>query len=115
MPPAFCASATSALADPMISAQMAESAAPPALIGRPLLLWLPVTGPIGRRSAPSWVLFVQPPVFHAPAVVLAVDHQGDAFELRLPTGRGAQVIDDRPAKPLLQQEVGVLHQLLALY
>jgi hypothetical protein len=49
-------------------------------------------GSFERMSRLRGPLFVEPPIFHPPAVVLAVDHQGHALQLRLPTGRCAQVI-----------------------
>jgi hypothetical protein len=54
-------------------------------------------------------LSVKPPIFHAPTVVLAVDHHCDPLELRLPAGRRAHMIDDRPPEAFLQQVIGVLH------
>src|SRR5258705_13401468 len=63
----------------------------PALRAGPLPL-----RPEGRRGifdAPPRSA-VEPPIFHAPAIVLAVDHDRDALELRLPAGRGTEVVDD---------------------
>src|SRR5689334_19746906 len=60
-------------------------------------------------------LSIQPPIFHSPAVVLAVHHHRDPLELRLPAGRRAHMIYDRPPEALLQQVIGVLHQLLAFH
>ena len=47
-------------------------------------------------------LAVEPHVFHAPAVVLAVDHDGQPLELRLQAGCETGVINDR-ARPVLLQ------------
>src|SRR6266478_495536 len=57
---------------------------------------------------------VEPPIFHAPAIVLAVDHDCDALELRLPAGGSAEVVDDRSRAVLLQFLVDVPDQALAL-
>src|SRR5258708_29424551 len=58
---------------------------------------------------------VQPPIFHAPAIVLAVDHDRRALHLRLPAGRGAEMVDDRARAILLQFLVDVPDQALALF
>src|SRR5712671_7797626 len=58
--------------------------------------------------------FVEPHVFEAPAIVLAVGHHCQPLDLGLPAGRGAQVIDDRARQTLLQFIIGVPHQLFAL-
>src|SRR5438105_15151383 len=57
---------------------------------------------------------VEPPIFHAPAIVLAVDHDRRTLQLRLPAGRGAEMIDDRPRAVLLQFLVNLPNQPLAL-
>src|SRR5262249_48624775 len=46
--------------------------------------------PRGLRSSSA----VEPPIFHAPAIVLAVDHDRDVLHLRLPAGRRAEVVND---------------------
>src|SRR3954466_5778776 len=61
----------------------------------------------GRRSAG------EPPIFHPPAIVLAVDHDRDALQLRLPAGRGAEVVDDRPGPVFLQLPVDLPNEALA--
>src|SRR5438477_12329555 len=71
-------------------------------------------GPGVRRDLGDTRLAVEPPIFHAPAIVLAVDHDRYALELRLPAGRGAKVVDDRPRAILLQFLVDVPDQALAL-
>src|SRR5271166_5746119 len=65
-------------------------------------------GPVRRP------LFVQPQIFEAPAVVLAVDHDRQPFQLGLPAGRGAEVVDDRPGSILLQLLVDLPDELPAL-
>src|SRR6267154_711550 len=72
----------------------------------------PSPGPLDDCGQPS---AVQPPIFHAPAIVLAVDHDRRALHLRLPAGRGAEVVDDRPRAILLQFPVDVPDQALALF
>ena len=57
---------------------------------------------------------VEPHIFHAPAIVLAVDHDGQPLQLGLPAGRGAEMIDDRPRPVLLQFLVDFPDQLAAL-
>src|SRR5438094_7811477 len=57
---------------------------------------------------------VEPPIFHAPAIVLAVDHDRDVFHLRLPARRGAEVIDDRARAIFLQFLVDIPDQALSL-
>src|ERR1700738_417588 len=57
---------------------------------------------------------VEPHVFHAPAIVLAVDHDGQPLQLGLPAGRGAEMIDDWPRPVLLQFLVDFPDQLAAL-
>src|SRR5215468_4430463 len=48
------------------------------------------------------LLFVEPDVFHAPAVVDAVDHQCQPLDLGPPTDPSAIVVDDRPRVVLRQ-------------
>jgi hypothetical protein len=47
-------------------------------------------------------LLVEPHIFHTPAIVHAVDHNGQPLYLRLPTGCCAEVINDWPCPLLLQ-------------
>src|SRR6516162_6142346 len=69
---------------------------------------------------------VEPDVFETPAIVLAVRHHRQSFDLRLPAGRGAQVVDDRPGQIFLHLIVDLpgelpplgrigLHRLLVDY
>src|SRR5437764_3763270 len=69
-----------------------------------------LTDATARRS----VLFVEPHVFHAPAVIDAVDHQRQSLHLRLQAGGADLVIDNRPGAVLLQFPIDLPHQLLAL-
>src|ERR1700679_595513 len=57
---------------------------------------------------------IQPDVFHSPAVVLTVDHQGQALDLRLPAGCSSPVIENGSGQFLLQRAVDFLHQQFAL-
>jgi len=59
-------------------------------------------------------LAVEPDVLHAPAVELAVDHNGQPFDLRLHAGCQAGVVDDRPRAVLLQFLVDLPDQTPAL-
>ena len=66
----------------------------------------------------SWLTFrlaVEPDIFHAPAVVLAVYHDGQPLDLRLHAGRGAGVVDDRARPVLLQLLVDVPDEMPALF
>ena len=47
-------------------------------------------------------LFVEPHILHAPAVEQAVDHDRQSLQLRLPAGRKAVVVKDRPSTIVLQ-------------
>src|SRR6266853_5900325 len=59
-------------------------------------------------------LFVEPDVFHAPAVEDAVDHDRQPLHMRLPAGRAAVVKDDRPGAVFRQLPLDLPYQLLAL-
>src|SRR5437879_12741180 len=71
-------------------------------------------GPGVRRDLGDTRSAVEPPIFHAPAIVLAVDHDRDALQLRLPAGCGAEVVGDWPRAVLLQFLIDVPAQALAL-
>src|SRR5438477_11759475 len=71
-------------------------------------------GPGLRRDLGDARSAVEPPIFHAPAIVLAVDHDRDALQLRLPAGCGAEVVDDRPRAIFLQFLIDVPDQALTL-
>ena len=85
-------------------ALLRQSAAPargPLYFRKPLLA-IPAIGKLlvpRDRIAPA--LTVEPDVLHAPAVVLAVDHDGQAFELLLHAGGGTGVVNDRAGAVLL--------------
>src|ERR1700719_2796750 len=73
------------------------------------------------RATPSFIrrsfryrLLIQPEVFEAPAIVLAVDHDRQALDLGLPAGRGAEMINDRTRAVLLQFLVDLPDELTAL-
>src|SRR4029077_20641264 len=57
---------------------------------------------------------VEPNVFKAPAIILAIGHNGQPFDLGHPAGRGAQMVDDRSSEILLQFMVDIPDELLAL-
>ena len=61
---------------------------------------LSLTVLVQRRilSAQRSPLFVEPDVFEPPAVVDAVDHDGQAFDPGLPAGPAARVKDDWPRR-----------------
>src|SRR5258708_36042190 len=71
-------------------------------------------GPGVRRDLGDTRSAVEPPIFHAPAIVLAVDPDRDAPQLRLPAGCGAEVVDDWPRAVLLQFLVDLPDKALAL-
>jgi hypothetical protein len=60
------------------------------------------------------LLPVEPDVFHAPAIVLAVDHDGQPVDLRPYAGGGTSVVDDRADAVLLQLLVDVPDEMPAL-
>src|SRR5215469_3948806 len=73
------------------------------------------------RATPSFIcrsfrycLFVQPEILEAPAIVLAVDHDRQPFDLGLPAAGGAEVVDDRPCAVLLQFLVDFPDEVAAL-
>src|SRR5215471_16162428 len=61
----------------------------------------------------SKILPVDPDVFHAPAVEDAIDHQGQLFNVRLPTRPVAAVENDRSSVVLGQLPFDLPHQLLS--
>src|SRR5262249_30772755 len=67
--------------------------------------------PPGNRPFMS---FVEPDVFHAPAVEDAVDHEGQPLNVRLPTRPAAAVEDDRSSIVLRQLAFDLPNQLLAV-
>src|SRR5579885_2443239 len=68
-----------------------------------------------RRAATGLLLFVEPDVLEAPAVVGAVDHDVQPLDLRPPAGRLAQVELDRPHHRLLQSAVDLPDEPFALF
>src|SRR5947199_7452794 len=60
-------------------------------------------------------LFVEPDVFHAPAVVDAVDHDRQPLDIGLLAGRAARIEDDRPCRILRQFLFDLAYQLLPLF
>src|SRR5580704_5272865 len=58
-------------------------------------------------------LSVEPDIFHAPAIVDAVDHDRQTPECGLPAGCGIVVEDDRPGTVELQPAIDLPHQLTA--
>src|SRR5215472_12293655 len=59
-------------------------------------------------------LFVDPDVFHTPAIENAVDHQGQPFNVGLPTRTVTVVKNDRSSIVLGQFPFDLPHQLLSL-
>src|SRR5712671_5806046 len=68
-----------------------------------------VTASTGTTALP-----VEPDVFHTPAVVDAVDHDGEALHVRLPASRAARVKDDGAGAVLRQSPFDLPYQPLAL-
>src|SRR5438045_70305 len=66
-----------------------------------------------RRCVRVFCLFVEPDVFHAPAVVDAVDHRGQPLHLRSPADPAAVVVDDRSGAVLGQFPFKLPDQLFA--
>src|SRR5215469_6810209 len=62
----------------------------------------------------SKILPVDPDVFHAPTVEDTIDHQGQPFNVRLPTRPVAVVENDRSSIVLGQLPFDLPHQLLSL-
>ena len=60
-------------------------------------------------------LLVEPDVFHAPAVVDAVDHDREPLDIGLLAGRAARIEDDRSCRILRQLPFDLPYQLLALF
>src|SRR6516165_3643234 len=60
------------------------------------------------------VLFVEPQIFHAPAIEDAVDHCRPPLDVGLPAHRAAVVENDRPGAVLGQFALDLPHKLLAL-
>ena len=58
-------------------------------------------------------LLVKPDVFHAPAVVDAIDHRRQTFHLGVPAGRAPRMKNDRPRPLLLQCFIYIPDQLPA--
>src|SRR5204863_10159063 len=61
-----------------------------------------------------WGLSVQPHVFHAPAVVDAIDHHRQPLDLRLPAGGKNIVKNDWASSVFLQFPIDLPYQPLAL-
>src|SRR5215472_16065466 len=66
------------------------------------------------RNHISSNLPLEPHVFHAPTVVLAVDHDGQPFELSLHASCCAGVVDDWARRILLQFLVDLPNEVPAL-
>ena len=61
------------------------------------------------------ILIVEPEILVPIAVVDAIDHYGQALDLRVPASRTTGVKDDRPGTVLHQSALDLPHQLLALF
>src|SRR5437762_186738 len=59
------------------------------------------------------MLFIEPDVFHAPAVENAVDHRAQPFDIRLPASCAAAVKDDWPGDILGQLALDLPQDLFA--
>src|SRR6516225_11635295 len=68
---------------------------------------------VDDRPEPRYHLPLEPHIFNAPTVVLAVDHDGQPFELRLHASCRAGMIDDRPRAVLLQFLIDLPDEVLA--
>src|SRR5260370_361183 len=68
-----------------------------------------------RRGKRANTLLFEPDVFHAPAIIGAVDHHRDVLDLRLPAGGLARVIDDRAHPFLDHPALDIPHDPLALF
>src|SRR5436190_15818489 len=108
MPPRFCA-------HPVCAAVIAASNAAAAA-----MLTYRACMPTSTSLCPSppalspWGLSVQPHVFHAPAVVDAIDHRRQPLDLRLPAGGKNIVKNDRASSVFLQFPIDLPYQPLAL-
>src|ERR1700752_2916953 len=108
IPPCFCAR-TGALAYTTASiptaARMLRSVfilLLPELLSRPL-------------TAAGLASFTEPDVFHAPAVVDAVGHQGQVLDPGLAAGGAGRVVEHRPDTCLGEDAFDLPHGLFALY
>src|SRR2546430_4535069 len=113
VPPDFCATAGNA---------SRKAAAKPAAIGknarRSRLIRAPsVPAMCGRYPSVfrDPCLFVQPDVFHAPAVIDAVDHDRQALHMRLPAARADRIEQHRAHRRLGQLALDLPNDLLALF
>ena len=74
-----------------------------------------VPRPFGTDGTPHCApLAVEPDLFHAHAVVDAVDHRRVALHVGLPAGAGAVVVEHRARHVLGEPPLDVPHQVLAL-
>src|SRR5215471_9640524 len=105
MPPAFWAKATPLPA-------IAVSSTPAATAARNLRIIL--CSLFDGYSPSSSALFVEPDVFEAPAVVDAVDHNGQPFHPGLPAGAAAGIENDGPDGVLRQPPFDLPDQFRAL-
>src|ERR1700720_348340 len=67
---------------------------------------------LSSGKAPKELIF-KPDVFHAPAVVDAIDHRCQTFNPGLPAGRAPRMKNDRPRPLLLQCRIDIPDQLSA--
>src|SRR5438552_15132955 len=96
-PPCFCA-------DAGVAVPIAISAAPTTAKARRCSI-MSASSPCPSSPRPlvsCKSLLVEPDILHAPAVEDAVDHDGQPFDVGLPAGSAAPVIDDRPGAILGQ-------------
>src|SRR6516164_6013781 len=110
MPPCFWATAAgaavSAISNPAATAKLLRC--------RVICRFLPsvVACQLGRTAS---MLFVEPNVLEAPAVVVSIDHHCVPLELGLPASSRAGIEDDRPRGILRQSPFDLPNQLLAFF
>src|SRR6516165_7320691 len=104
MPPAFWATATSLL---NIAIRTAPAAAAPFLV---------IISAASLGLSLAWpTLLVEPDVFHAIAVVDAVDHRGEPLDIGLRASPAARIKDDRQGAVLSQPPFDLPDQLFAFF
>src|ERR1700736_1913011 len=110
MPPGFCASAG--------PAAVAAISSPAAMKPRSLcfMLRLPSQELAELVSASrARGVFIEPDVFHPPAVVDAVDHDGQSFHIGLLAARANRIEQHRPDRGIRQFALDLPHDLFAFF
>src|SRR5205807_695062 len=70
---------------------------------------------LSSRDPCATTLFVEPDVFHAPAVIDAIGHQCQALDPGLPAGGSGRVIEHRANTRLGEDALDLPYDLFALY